>query len=48
MNRETLTKFLFYAKDLSEPKYEHLIKNGENAGIKHLKIQKHLLTAQIQ
>ena len=25
-----------YAKDLSESKYEHLIKNHENAGIKHL------------
>ena len=24
-----------YAKDLSEPKYEYLIKNRENAGIKH-------------
>ena len=24
-----------YAKNLSEPKYEHLIKNRENAGIKH-------------
>ena len=24
------------AKDLSEPKYEYLIKNRENAGIKHL------------
>ena len=25
-----------YAKDLSEPKYEYLIRNCENAGIKHL------------
>ena len=25
-----------YAKDLSEPTYEYLIKNRENAGIKHL------------
>ena len=25
-----------YAKDLSEPKYEYLIKNHENAGIKHV------------
>ena len=25
-----------YAKDLSEPKYEFLIKKCENAGIKHL------------
>ena len=28
--------YYLYAKDLSEPKYEHLIKNRENAGIKHL------------
>ena len=25
-----------YAKDLSEPKYEYLIKNRENVGIKHV------------
>ena len=25
-----------YVKDLSEPKYEYLIKNRENAGIKHV------------
>ena len=25
-----------YAKDLSEPKYEYLIKKGKKAGIKHL------------
>ena len=25
-----------YAKDLSEPKYEYLVKNRENIGIKHL------------
>ena len=25
-----------YAKDLGQPKYEHLIKSRENAGIKHL------------
>ena len=25
-----------YAKDLSEPKYEYLIKNCENAGVKHV------------
>ena len=29
-------KIYLYAKDLSESKYEHLIKNRENAGIKHL------------
>ena len=31
-----LDKIYLYAKDLSESKYEHLIKNRENAGIKHL------------
>ena len=35
MNKET-DKIYLYAKDLSESKYEHLIKNRENAGIKHL------------
>ena len=29
-------KIYLYAKDLSEAKYEHLIKNRENVGIKHL------------
>ena len=28
-------KIYLYAKDLSEPKYEYLINNRENAGIKH-------------
>ena len=31
-----IDKIYLYAKDLSEPKYEHLIKNRENAGIKHV------------
>ena len=31
-----IDKIYLYAKDLSEPKYELLIKNCENAGIKHL------------
>ena len=31
-----IDKIYLYAKDLSEPKYEHLIKNRENVGIKHL------------
>ena len=29
-------KICLYANDLSEPKYEYLIKKRENAGIKHL------------
>ena len=33
-------KIYLYAKDLSESKYEHLINNRENAGIKHLNYSK--------
>ena len=32
-----IDKIYLYTKDLSESKYEHLIKNRENAGIKDLK-----------
>ena len=35
-----IDKIYLYAKDLSESKYEHLIKNRENAGIKHLNYSK--------
>ena len=35
MNKET-DKIYLHAKDLSESKYEHLFRNRENAGIKHL------------
>ena len=31
-----IDKIYLYARDLSEPKYEYLIKNREDAGIKHL------------
>ena len=31
-----IDKIYLYAKDLSEPKYEYLIKNCENAGIKYV------------
>ena len=31
-----IDKIYLYAKDLSKSKYEHLVKNRENAGIKHL------------
>ena len=31
-----IDKIYLYAKDLSEPKYEYLIKNCENVGIKHI------------
>ena len=47
--QEDIDKIYLHAKDLSESKYECLIKNRENAGIRYLnEIQKHLLNAQIQ
>ena len=37
INEQTdIDKIYLYAKDLSESKYQHLINNRENAGIKHL------------
>ena len=34
--QKDVDKIYLYAKDLSEAKYEYLIRNRENAGIKHL------------
>ena len=34
--QKDIDKIYLYAKDLNEPKYEYLIRNCENAGIKHL------------
>ena len=34
--QKDIDKIYLYAKDLNEPKYEYLIKNCENAGIKHV------------
>ena len=34
--QKDIDKIYLYAKDLSESKYEYLIKNCETAGIKHL------------
>ena len=34
--QKDIDKIYVYAKDLSEPNYEYLIKNRENAGIKYL------------
>ena len=34
--QEDIDKIYLYAKDLSEPNYKLLIKNGENTGVKHL------------
>ena len=36
--QKDIDKIYLYAKDLSEPKYEFLIKKRENAGIRHFKI----------
>ena len=36
-------KIYLYAKDLSESKYEYLIKNCENAGIRHLNDSKEFI-----
>ena len=33
---DVIDKIYLYAGDLSEPKYEHLIKKRENIGINHL------------
>ena len=41
--QKDIDKIYLYAKDLSESKYEYLIKNRENAGIKHLNDSKALL-----
>ena len=34
--QDNIDKIYLYAKDLSEPKYEFLIKKRKNTGIKHL------------
>ena len=34
--QKDIAKIYLHAKDLSEPKYEYLIKHRENAGIKNL------------
>ena len=41
--QEEIDKIYLYAKDLSEPKYEFLIKNRKNAGIKHVNHSKALI-----
>ena len=42
-----IDKMYLYTRDLSEPKYEYLIKKFEDLGIKHLNIQMHLLSVRI-
>ena len=46
--QDDIDKIYLYAKDLSEPKYEFLIKKCEDAGIKHLNDPKHLLSVLIR
>ena len=41
--QEDIDKIYLYAKDLSQPKYEFLIRNGENAGIKHVNNSKRFI-----
>ena len=38
--QKDIDKIYLHARDLSESKYKYLIKNSENAGIKHLKDSK--------
>ena len=46
--QDNIDKIYLYAKDLSKPEYEFLIKKHENAGKKHFNDQMHLLSVQIQ
>ena len=43
-----MDKIYMYAKDLSEPKYQHLIKKRENAEMKHLNDPNALVECQIR
>ena len=45
---DVIDKIYLYARDLSEPKYQILIKKCEDAGIRMQIIQMHLLCVQIQ
>ena len=46
--KNDIDKIFLYARDLSEPKYEYLIKKREDAAIKHLNNTTHLLSVQIR
>ena len=46
--QDDIDKIYLYAKNLSKPKYQLLIKNREDAGMRHLMIQMHLLSVQRQ
>ena len=45
---DIIEKFYLFARDLSEPKYQFLIKKCKDAGIKHVNNQVHLLCVQIR
>ena len=40
-DQDGIDQIYLYAKDLIEPKYEFLIKNREDAGIKHFSVLRH-------
>ena len=42
-----IDKIYLYPKDLSEPKYEYLIKKREDIGIKHVNNSMHLLNVRV-
>ena len=46
--QDNIDNIYLYAKYLSEPKHEFLIKKCEDAGIKHLNDPKHLLSVLIR
>ena len=43
-----IDKLYLYARDLSKPKYEYLIRKREDAGIKHLNNPNDLSSVQIR
>ena len=44
--QDDIDKIYLYAKDLSDPKYQFLIKKRENVGIKHLNDSNALMSVQ--
>ena len=46
--QDDINKIYFYAKDLSEPKYEFFIIMRKDFGTDHLMVQMHLLSVQIE
>ena len=46
--QDDIDKIYLYARDLSEPKYEFVIKKRKYEGTKHFSYPMHLLSVQIQ